>query len=100
MVNPSKERDVIATQKMVANCTLLDQVAFWASMNIESFFTYLPLNENIELYFDKLLSGNSLVSGLNRKKIRNSWKLQHKKICLRLVENFMSKQMESLWVLP
>ena len=60
-------------------------------MNIESFFTYLPLNEN---------SGNSLVSGLNRKKIRNSWKLQHKKICLRLVENFMSKQMESLWVLP
>ena len=43
---------------------------FLVSLDIESLFTTLPLNETIELCSDKLNSDNNLVSGLNRREFK------------------------------
>ena len=44
--------------------------SFLVSLDIESLFTTLALNETIKLCSDKLNSDNDLVSGLNRREFK------------------------------
>ena len=64
-------------------------------MDIQLLFTNLLLNETIELSCDKLLTDNSLVSEWSRREFKKLMEIPTHKICLCLMENFISKQMES-----
>ena len=46
-----------------------------ASMDIESLFTNLSLNETIESCCDKLFSDNNFVSGLNRREFKKNMEI-------------------------
>ena len=78
-----------------------DSEIFMGSLDVDSFFNNIPLEETIDICTNTLFENTVKVEGLSKKGFKELLSLPTKKsyfIFLFLMESSKSKSMESLWV--
>ena len=70
-----------------------------ASLDVESLFTNVPLDETVKICIDELFKSDMTVSGLNKKEMFEMVLLTLKELSFCLITNITVKFTELPWVL-
>ena len=70
-----------------------------ASLDVESLFTNVPLDETVKICIDELFKSDMTVSGLNKKEMFEMVLLTLKELSFCLITNITVKLTELPWVL-
>ena len=73
---------------------------FMASLDADSLFTSIPLNETIRIIIEKLFSENETVRKLKKDQFKSLLTLATKEFYFLLMGNYTNKMMVLLWDLP